>query len=870
MASSETLSYQLHHLCYVCLHTMGNQKRLPCGHSYCPECLNNYVHFSESKTLERLLDMLSPHHKQHHMAKSHSDFAQSILEYNSFDEGFKRESRKISTESSPCRLQLTHSNTPQILVSGPSCQDLIQATQQNFDFIDSTAEFKTHRCPLCSQCFSINQTTISTSHFDSSANEPSTDVTKCDSCTNPTEFFCNKCSINLCVACRKQHDSFNFFKDHSVLHVVANDNSNELVCSKHLNKTCTYFCLSCKSVLCVLCVMKHKEECEKNVTHTHKNENQAVSKVQTQSHYYYQQSTNSANDQQTIVKLRDAFSNVKETLKSLLNSLINFLDELEEKLLMLSSSSPKSRICLSTPSEHRKKSFCYIADDRKKLFPPEAPNLSKNKKTHNESFKFNSVFKIFKKKLKRQEDSSILSSMKTIPQSETVVFLAHTDSEDSLNVDNSDEKTSWSSSNSNKNIFADFKRRFNRSSIFSHKNNLDGYKTSKTSLSLETFKSEHKLVLTQCDDILSCYSKLVLLCTEVLASGNNKKYYNVYECLSERLTAITENELVILERELNKLIRQRRQCLTKNLSGCTLSHHPSKENSLNSNWFLGKTENVLRQEVSTNSLLARPDLLWRYEKNKNEYEGTSIPSDLAFLSQEECLIVAEYDNINDLNNRLHILNAKTGHLKNTLLSGLVHPLGLAVSKDKNHLVVTDCKTKRVKVVSLNTGVVVMEVGKGQFGWPYGVCVNEKGMIMVSDAFNDSILLFSSDGKKLKSFGGSGSNFDQFRNPYHLACDNRERLYVSDCGNHCVKVFDVNCNFLFAADNASRRYSTTEGLKRKKLKAPRGVAVDEMCNLFVADDHNRVSMFDCRGSFNRWQLYSILTNFINIYPASRKI
>ena len=347
-----------------------------------------------------------------------------------------------------------------------------------------------------------------------------------------------------------------------------------------------------------------------------------------------------------------------------------------------------------------------------------------------------------------------------------------------------------------------------------------------------------------------------MLCNETVESSQAKKLYVVYEEMTQRVKVVLEVELPTIERELDRLLLQRHQRSTRHLSGTTLWKGPGDVDShVDTCQVVSESLEAAEAPVASGSLLARPLEVWKYERNKNEYEGTSIPCDLVCLERHGRVVVAEYDNVNSKNNRLYTLDATTGEVKDCLVEGHIHPLGMALSRDQQHLVVSDCKSKRVKIVSLTTGSVVMEMGKGQFGWPYGVSVSGRGVVVVSDAFNDCILLFSPDGKKLKSFGSTGSQMTQFRNPYHLACDATERIYVSDSGNNCVKVFDVNGNFHFAANEASRRYSDNAGesmteRKRSRLRGPRGVAVDERRNLFVADDHNRISMFDCRGNYKR--------------------
>ena len=89
------------------------------------------------------------------------------------------------------------------------------------------------------------------------------------------------------------------------------------------------------------------------------------------------------------------------------------------------------------------------------------------------------------------------------------------------------------------------------------------------------------------------------------------------------------------------------------------------------------------------------------------------------------------------------------------------------------------------------GQTISEIGKGQFGWPYGIAVNSGGQLVVSDAFSDSVSVYGvNDGKRVRQFGSSGTRDANFRNPYHVTVDARDNILVADSGNDCVKVFDA--------------------------------------------------------------------------------
>lgn len=86
------------------------------------------------------------------------------------------------------------------------------------------------------------------------------------------------------------------------------------------------------------------------------------------------------------------------------------------------------------------------------------------------------------------------------------------------------------------------------------------------------------------------------------------------------------------------------------------------------------------------------------------------PSDVAILPDESALVVAEYDSINESNNRLQIFGRERGRVVGSIGDGQLQPLGVAVVRDGQHLAVTDCRGKRVRIMSLQTGQSVVDIG----------------------------------------------------------------------------------------------------------------------------------------------------------------
>ena len=245
-------------------------------------------------------------------------------------------------------------------------------------------------------------------------------------------------------------------------------------------------------------------------------------------------------------------------------------------------------------------------------------------------------------------------------------------------------------------------------------------------------------------------------------------------------------------------------------------------------------------------LLFKPELIWKIEKHTRDAGELWNPCAVTFLP-DGCTIVAEYDIINDKNNRLRVFSA-TGTPVSTIGKEIIRPLGVTVSKE-GRIYATDCENKRVKIFNI-CGAVIGELGKGQFGWPYGVAVNSRGQVIVSDAFSDTISIFGGDGKRMKQFGGSGSANNQLRSPFHVTVDGKDNIYVADSGNHKVKVFNAEGCFLRESASKASRFGSSGESKKNKVKSPRGVAIDMVENLLVTDDHSRVALFNQETMFEQ--------------------
>ena len=180
-------------------------------------------------------------------------------------------------------------------------------------------------------------------------------------------------------------------------------------------------------------------------------------------------------------------------------------------------------------------------------------------------------------------------------------------------------------------------------------------------------------------------------------------------------------------------------------------------------------------------------------------------------------------------------------LKNFGAGLFVEPHQVAIDRDGN-VWVADAGAKGMKGFQVTKfspdGRVLLKLGKpGQgagesgldiFDSPTGVAVASNGNIYISEGHgeakpnNSRIMVFTKDGKFVKTFASRGTGDGQLRSPHAIAFDSQDRLYVADRSNSRVVVFDKDGNFLAAWRQFGR---------------PSGVAVDKNDMLYVIDSQS---------------------------------
>ena len=173
--------------------------------------------------------------------------------------------------------------------------------------------------------------------------------------------------------------------------------------------------------------------------------------------------------------------------------------------------------------------------------------------------------------------------------------------------------------------------------------------------------------------------------------------------------------------------------------------------------------------------------------------------------------------------------------------------------------------------------------------PWGVAVNQRGEVVVSEWGRHCVYVFSPSGEKLLSFGKYGSGQGEFVGPGGVAVDGEGNILVADWNNHRIQKFTAEGQFLaavgtrgsgplrffyptgiaynannrmvYVVDNGNNRvqvlnsdltFSSTfgkNGSGKGQFNSPCGIACDSTGKVYVADTGNhRIQVFTAEGKF----------------------
>ena len=181
------------------------------------------------------------------------------------------------------------------------------------------------------------------------------------------------------------------------------------------------------------------------------------------------------------------------------------------------------------------------------------------------------------------------------------------------------------------------------------------------------------------------------------------------------------------------------------------------------------------------------------------------------------------------------------------ISGVKGPWGVAVNQ-KGELIVSEGSGHCVSIFS-QAGEKLRSFsslgsGRGQFNSPRGITVDDGGNILVVDRGNQRIQTFTSDGKFISAVGKEGNKPLEFSTPVGIAIHPlNKKVYITEHNNHRIQI--LNPDLTFSSSFGSR------GGDNGQFQHPWDVAFDSTGNVYVADVGNhRIQVFTAEGEYLR--------------------
>jgi DNA-binding beta-propeller fold protein YncE len=168
------------------------------------------------------------------------------------------------------------------------------------------------------------------------------------------------------------------------------------------------------------------------------------------------------------------------------------------------------------------------------------------------------------------------------------------------------------------------------------------------------------------------------------------------------------------------------------------------------------------------------------------------------------------------------------------------PTGIAVNPTTSELLVVDTLQSRVFRFDLSNRSPKGSFGadgatKGRFHYPTNIFVTSAGDIVVSDALNFRVQVFSPKGRFLFTFGRMGDVPGTFSRPKGVAADSDGNIYVVDALFDNIQVFDKRGRLLMAFGEHGTGYGD--------FWLPTGIYIDNNDLIYISDSSNkRVQIF----------------------------
>ena len=147
-------------------------------------------------------------------------------------------------------------------------------------------------------------------------------------------------------------------------------------------------------------------------------------------------------------------------------------------------------------------------------------------------------------------------------------------------------------------------------------------------------------------------------------------------------------------------------------------------------------------------------------------------------------------------NIIEVYNKSSTELLHTMGNGqLGGNLPGVVFYDQENILVSDADNSSIKMFTIH-GQHVRTIDRGSTTFkPLGITISPDGHIYVCDAANDCVCVFDINGKFIFSFGSRGSGDECFHWPVDLCFASDDYLHITDVGNSRICVYDKDGKFI---------------------------------------------------------------------------
>ncbi len=174
------------------------------------------------------------------------------------------------------------------------------------------------------------------------------------------------------------------------------------------------------------------------------------------------------------------------------------------------------------------------------------------------------------------------------------------------------------------------------------------------------------------------------------------------------------------------------------------------------------------------------------------------------------------------------------------------PVAIAIDNIRGRLYVSDVQLNKIFALDL-AGNRLFDFGKpgsdeGAFNKPVSIAIASGGDIIVADAFNARVQIFSESGKFRREFGKRGEEAGNFLLIKAVALDPDDNIYVVDGRTNSVSIFNQTGDLLLVM-GGFYAVSTSGKLAPGGFLLPVGIDIDTLGRIFVVDQLNaRIQVF----------------------------